>query len=73
MIDTSEWRLATHMSDDYQTYRQDYSLLRVKDSSAAITVEGLLKWHQTKMPIFVDKEAAKCRLGCVDKKCTCPA
>ena len=73
MIDTSEWRLSTHMSDDYETYRKDYSMLRFKDSSAAITVEGLLKWHATKMPIFVDKEAAKCRLGCVDKKCTCPA
>jgi len=72
MVDTSNWRYDTHYASNYAQHRERYSLLRVKDQSAAITVEGLLKWHSGKMSVFVRKEANKCKLGCVHGKCTCP-
>ncbi len=72
MVDTSNWRYDTHFSDSYKQHRERYSLLRVKDQSAAITLEGLLKWHSGKMAVFVRKEANKCKQGCVEGKCTCP-
>jgi len=72
MVDTSNWRYDTHYANNYKQYRDRYSLLRVKDQSAAITVEGLLKWHSGKMAVFVRKEANKCKQGCVQGKCTCP-
>ncbi len=72
MVDTSNWRYDTHYASNYKQHRDRYSLLRVKDQSAAITVEGLLKWHSGKLAVFVRKEANKCKMGCVQGKCTCP-
>ena len=71
-VDTSSWRFQTHYSQSYADYREHYSLLRLRDSAAAITLEGLLKWAGSKLPVFVRKEANKCQVSCVEGKCTCP-
>lgn len=71
MIESSSWRADVHFSDAYSAYREAYPLMRLKDSSTAITLEGLLKWADSKMNVFVRREAAKCKQGCVHAKCTC--
>jgi len=73
-VDTTESRVPIHTSDAYDCYRAEYPLLRLKKDSAAITVEGLRKWHAAKMTVFVSREANKCKnKGCVQGKCTCPS
>jgi hypothetical protein len=70
-VDASSWRFQTHYSDSYEHHRENYSLLRLRDSAAAITLEGLFKWANSKMATFKRKEAAKCAISCVEGKCTC--
>ena len=75
MVDTSEWRVALHHEESYEGFREGYSLLRLRDSSVAITLEGLNKWCATsRCKKFREREAAKCkRDGCIKNRCTCPA
>lgn len=57
----------------YAAYSERYPVARLKNTAAAVTVEGLLKWHGGKMAVFVSREAKKCaNKGCVKDKCTCP-
>merc|ERR1711991_1101467 len=73
MIDTSGWRIDLHYDPKYENKKEDYSLLRLKDSSVALTLEGLNKWCATsKCERFRAREENKCKKdGCVKNRCTC--
>jgi len=72
-IDTSERRHDIQAADAYDLYRNSYPMTRLRRNAGAITVEGLSQWKATKMDVFVSREVAKCKRGCVKGKCTCPA
>ena len=72
-VNTGELRRNLVDSTEYEPFRRKYPLVRLKKDSAAVTLQGLLKWHAGKMPVFVAREANKCKSkGCVQGKCTCP-
>lgn len=73
-IDTSRWRVEHHYDTHYENFRSLYPLLRLRDSSIAITLEGLNKWCSSgKCSKFKLREEKKCRgKGCIKNRCTCP-
>lgn len=70
-IDCSSLKHSLHDEPSYLGYRERYPVNRLKNTAAAITVEGLLKWSEFKMGLFVAREENKCLKGCVKAECTC--
>lgn len=71
-VPTKRWRMQMHKSAVYESYCTQYPLSRFKEPSVAITLEGLNAWLESgKMDMFLEREAAKCAVSCVEDHCTC--